>query len=47
MNNQSVRMNLSKDGRERKKVKVNDSLRGQGLNMQMRKRMWHHKRGLM
>ena len=30
MNNQSVRMNLRKDGREKTKVKVNGSLRGQG-----------------
>jgi len=35
------------DGKERTKVKVNDSLRGQGLSMQMRKRMWHCKRVLM
>jgi len=27
MNNESVRMNLSKDGREKKNVKVNGSLR--------------------
>jgi len=47
MKNQSIRMNLSMDGKERIKVKVNGSLRGQGLYMQMRKRMWHHKRDLM
>jgi len=47
MNSQSIRMNLSKDGRGKTKVKVNGSLRGQGLCMQMRKRMWHHKISLM
>lgn len=40
-------MNLNKDGREKTNVKINGSLRGQGLNMQMGKKMWHHKRDLM
>ena len=40
-------MNLSMDGKEGTKVKVNGSLRGQGLRMHMRKRMWHHKRDFM
>ena len=35
MNNQSIRINLSKDGREKKRVEVNDNL------------IWHHKRILM
>lgn len=35
------------DGKERRKVKVNGSLRRKGLRMQMRKRMWHQKRDLM
>lgn len=39
-------MNLIMDGREKKKVEVNGSLRGQGLNMQMGKKIWHHKRSL-
>jgi len=45
MNSQSVRMNLSKDGKEMRKVKVNDSRKEQGLRMHMKKRMWHNKRG--
>jgi len=40
-------MNLSKDGRENTKVEVNGSLRGQGHNMQMGKKMWLRKRDLM
>lgn len=47
MKNQSIRMNLNMDGRERKKVKVDGSLRGQGLCMQKTKRMWHRKMDLM
>jgi len=47
MNNKSVRMNLKMDGKEGTKVKVNGSLREQGLRMQVRKRMWHHTRDLM
>ena len=47
MNNQSVRMNLNNDGREKTKVKVNGTLRGQCLCMQMKKRMCHRKRSLM
>jgi len=35
------------DGRERTKVEVNGSLRGQGLNMKMGKKMWLCKRDLM
>jgi len=35
------------DGKEGTKVKVNDNLRGQGLHVQMRNTMWHHKRDLM
>lgn len=45
--NQSVRMNLNVDGREKIKVEVNSSLRGQGLNMQMGKKMWLCKRDLV
>jgi len=37
MNSQSVRMNLNMDGREKIKVKVNGSLREQGLRIQMGK----------
>ena len=40
-------MNFNMDGKERTKVKVNGSLRGQGLRMQMIKRLWHRKRDLM
>ena len=40
-------MNLSKDGKGRTKVKVNGSLREQGLRMQRGKKIWHHKRSLM
>lgn len=47
MSNPSIRMNLSMDGREKKKVEVNGILRGQGLNMQMGKKMWLRKRDLM
>jgi len=47
MSNQSVSMNLSMDGKEKTKVEVNGSLRGQEMNMQMGKKMWHHKRDLM
>ena len=45
MRNKSVRMNLSMDGREKTKVELNGSLRVQGINMQMGKKMWHHNRG--
>lgn len=40
-------MNLNMDGKKRTKAKVNVSLRGQGLRMQMIKKIWHHKRDLM
>ena len=46
MSNQSVRMNLNMDGRETTKVEVIGSLIGQGLNMQMGKKMWLRKRDL-
>ena len=47
MSSQSIRMNLSMDGRENKKVEVNGSLRGQDLRMQMGKKIWHCKRSSM
>lgn len=47
MNNQSVIMNISKDGREKTKIKAKDSLIGQGLRKNMRKITWHCKRDLM
>ena len=47
MSNQSVRMNLNMDGREKTKVEVNGSLIVQGLNMKMGKKMWFRKRDLM
>jgi len=47
MRNQSVRINLSIDGKENTKVEVNGSLRGQGLNMKMGKKMWYYKIDLM
>lgn len=47
MNNQSVRMNLSMDGRENIKVEVNGILREQGLRTHMGKKIWHCKRDLM
>lgn len=47
MSSQSVRMNLNKGGREETMVKVNGILRGQGLRMKMRKKIWYHKRRLM
>jgi len=49
MNNQSLRINLNKDGkgRIRIKVRVNGSRKEQGLRMQKRKKMWHHKRSSM
>lgn len=47
MNIQSVRMNLSKDGKGKTKVKVNGNLRQKGLRMQMGKKIWRHKRSLM
>lgn len=40
-------MNLSKDVREKTKVKVNGSLREQGLIMKMGKKIWQCKRYLM
>ena len=39
-------MKLNMDGREKTKVEVNGSLRGQGLKMQMGKKIWHRKRYL-
>jgi len=47
MKNESIRLNFNMDAKERIKVKVNGSVRGQGLCMQMRKRKWHHKRNVM
>jgi len=44
MNRQSIRMNLSKDGKGKIKVKVNGSRKEKGLRIQKRKKMWHHKR---
>ena len=40
-------MNLSMDGKEKTKVEVNGSMRGQGLNMYMGKKMCRHKTCLM
>jgi len=38
-------MTINKDGKGRTKVKVNNSGKEQGLRMQKRNKMWHHKRG--
>jgi len=49
MNIQSIRMNLNKDGNGRIRIKerVNGSRKEQGLRMQKRNKMWHHKRSSM
>jgi len=47
MSNKSIRINLKMDGKENKKVEVNGSLRGKGLNMHMGRKIWNHKRDLM
>jgi len=47
MNSQIIRRNLNKVGNGKTKVKLNSGLREQGLIMQKRKKMWHHKRSSM
>ena len=47
MSNKSVRMNINKDEKGRIKVNVNGNQKEQGLRIQKKKKMGHHKRSSM